>query len=200
MYNYLLQIRFKLLSFAPQISITDTDSKEVFYIEQKVFALREAIKIFNNQKEKKQIYGIKTQQVIDFGARYFFYKGADESTPFGSIKEEGLRTLFKATYQLFDKNDQPLFTILETNPWVSIVDSLINMIPYAGLLTGYFLNPSYQVKELNTGKTAMILKKEASFFECQFSIELTDKQLNSEKEIICLLGIIMLIQLQKDRR
>lgn len=198
-YQYPLQVQFKILAFAPQMSLTDATGREIMYSEQKVFALREAIKIYNNQQEKKQIYGIKTQQVIDFGAQYYFYKSTDETSSFGSIKEEGFRSLFKATYTIFDKSDNPIFTISETNPWVSVVDSLINMIPYAGFLTGYFLNPSYQVMEAQSKKVTMILKKTPSFWERQFRIDIVDKKLSEENEIMCLLGIVMMVQLQKER-
>lgn len=90
-YQYPLQIRFKLLAFAPQISVTDADGREVLYIGQKLFALRETIPVYNTQTEKKQVYGIKTRQVSDFG----FYNRADEVTPKGPTKEEGLKTLYR---------------------------------------------------------------------------------------------------------
>lgn len=199
LYNYPLQVRAKVLAIAPQISVIDASGMEILYIEQKIFALREAVKIYNNQKEKKQIYSIKTKQIIDFGAQYYFYKNSDEASAFGSIKEKGLRSLFKATYVIYDKSGTELFTISETNPWISLTDSVLSMIPYAGFLTGYFLHPSYEIIDILTNKKVITLKKEASFFERQFRIDAVDNNLSSEMEIMSLLGILMMIQLQKNR-
>ena len=198
-YKYPLQIRFKILTFAPQISVTDNGGKEILYIEQKVFALREAVKIYNNGQEKKQLYGIKTQQVIDFGAQYYFYQGTDEIAPTGSIKEEGLQTLFKATYTILDKDDNPEFTITETNPWIKVADYILSLIPYLGMVTGYFLHPTYQVVDATSKKLIMRLQKTPSFWERQFRIDMIEKGLSKENEIMCILGMLMLIQLQKSR-
>ena len=87
LFQYPLQIRFKLVALSPKFSITDNSDKEIMYIEQKLFALRESIKIFNNQTEKNQIYNIKTSQVIDFGAQYYFYNGSNDTNSLCSIKQ-----------------------------------------------------------------------------------------------------------------
>jgi hypothetical protein len=198
-YSYPLQLRFKILAFAPRIMVTDNTGNQILYSEQKVFALREAIKIYNNEQDKKQVFGIKTHQVLDFGAQYFFYLGTDETTPIGSIKEQGLKTLFKATYTILDKTDKEKYQIVEMNAWIKVLDGLLNMIPYVGLITGYFLNPKYNVINLQTNKSIMLLSKEPSFWERQFSINILDKSLSEDEESICLLSILMMTQLQKDR-
>lgn len=196
-FNYPLQIRFKLVSLSPRFSITDNSGNEIMYIEQKLMALRENIKIFNNQTEKVQIYNIKTPQILDFGAQYYFFGGMDEANPIGSIKQEGLKTITKATYNIFDKLNNLKFTITETDPWIRLVDFLFSQIPLLGLFSGYFFHPSYDIKTAN--QIVMKITKEPSFFERQFRIEIIDQNLIQEDEISCLLGLIMMIQLQKNR-
>lgn len=198
-YKYPLQIRFKLLAFAPAMFVTDSENNEVAFIQQKVFALREAVKVFNNQQKEMQLYGIKTQEYIDFGARYSFYKGQNESSPIGSIKEEGLKTLFKATYVIFDTSNSPRYTIKETNSWVKVADYLVGFIPYVGLLVGYFLNPTYMLINTKTNKPEMLIKKVPSFFERQFVVEAIVKSMIPEDETICFLSCMMMVQLQKNR-
>ena len=198
-FNYPLQIRFKLVSLSPRFSVTDSSGNEIMYIEQKLMALRESIKIFNNQTEKEQIYNIKTPQIIDFNAQYFFHKGSDESTLLGSIKQEGLKTITKATYNIFDKLNSLKFTVTETDPWIRLVDFLFSQIPILGWFSGYVFHPSYDVTSKETNQNVMTIAKEASFFERQFRIEIVDHNLNPEDEINCLLGLILMIQLQKGR-
>lgn len=199
LYQYPLQIKFKVLALAARFSITDSTGKEIFYIEQKIFAMREAIKVFNNQTEKQQIFGIKTQKVIDFGAQYFFYNGTDEATPIGSIKEEGMRTLLKATYNILNKANEQKYQIIEINPWTRVVDALLSQLPFVGVFSGYFFNPVYHVINVATNQPVLILRKQASFLERQFGIEVVDANLSPEDETSCLLGIMMMILLQKNR-
>ena len=199
LFQYPLQIRFKLVALSPKFSITDNSGKEIMYIEQKLFALRESIKIFNNQTEKNQIYNIKTSKVIDFGAQYYFYNGSNDTDSLGSIKQEGLKTITRATYNIFDKTNNLKFTITETDPWVRLVDFLFSQIPILGWFSGYVFHPSYDVINKETNQIVMKLTKISSFFERQFKIEVSDSNLNQEDELSCLLGLIMMIQLQKGR-
>lgn len=199
LFQYPLQIRFKLIALSPKFSITDKSNNEIMYIEQKLMAIRENIKIFNNQTEKNQVYNIKTPQIIDFGAQYYFYNGTDQTTPLGSIKQEGLKTITKATYHIFDKLNNLKFTLTETDPWVRLIDFLFTQIPILGMFSGYLFHPTYDVKLKETGQVVMKLTKEPSFFERQFRIDVLDTNITPENEISCLLGIIMMIQLQKGR-
>ncbi len=199
LHQYPLQIRFKLIALAPRFSITDSSNKEVLYIEQKVLAIREAIRVYNNQNDKNQVYGIKTPQILDFGAQYFFYTGTDEATPIGSIKQEGLKTIFKATYNILDQANNIKFTIIENDPWVRFIDFLFTQIPFLGIFAGYLFHPTYNVIDSQTNKTVMVLKKVPSFLERQFSVELIDQNISPVDEVNCLLGIIMMIQLQRSR-
>ena len=50
-YKYPLNLSFKLIVLAPQISVKDANGKEIFYVKQKVFALKEAVKIFSDAKD-----------------------------------------------------------------------------------------------------------------------------------------------------
>jgi uncharacterized protein YxjI len=198
-FQYPLHVRFRFLTIGNQLTITDASGKVLFYVEEKVLAIRESIRVYNNNQEKKQLYGIKTKKIIDIGAEYFFYRGEDISAPLGSLKEEGLRTLVKATYAIRAKDGSDTYVITEINPWIKVLDFLVSFIPYADLLTGYFLNPSYEITEKASGKPVLLLKKERSFWERQFTIESLDRNLSAEDETNVILGIIMMVLLQKER-
>lgn len=198
-FTYPLKLRFKLLTFTPAFSVVDNSNKEVLYTEQKFFALRESVKLFNNSSDKKQLYGIKTQQIIDFGAQYSFFNGTDETNPIGAIKEEGLKTLFKASYLLLDKTNTQKFKITEVNPLIRVLDALLEMLPYVGLVAGYFFNPQYQIINTQTNGVVMMIKKKPSFWERQFEISVLTQNLSPEDETICILASFMMIMLQKNR-
>lgn len=197
--NYPLHLRFRILTIGNQIYLTDSADKEIIYIEQKIFALRESVKVYNNRDEKKQIYGIKTKKVIDFGAEYFFFQGEDETKVLGSLKEEGLKSILKASYIIRDSNGKDALKITEKNPWVKLFDLLFSLIPYADFLTGYIFHPVYEVTDLSTNHVVMTFRKEASFWERQFIIDEPVGTISKENETNTILGIIMLLLLQRNR-
>lgn len=195
-YTYPLKLHFKLFAFAPQIKVTDADEKEILYIEQKLFAMREAINVYNNETEKKPLYTIKANQIIDFGAKYVFRVGDKE---FGSVQQDGMKSLVQASYSISEKNDHELYKIEQTNPLIAILDSIINMVPYLGLLTGFFLNPTYIVTQKESKTPIMTMKKKPSFFESNFDIELHQKDLSEDQEQLILLSFLMVVQLERNR-
>jgi hypothetical protein len=126
-YSYPLQLSFKLIALAPRVRVKDATGNEIFYIEQKVLALRESVKVFNNSQEKELRYTMQAQQVIDFGATYIL-RDAKTNKELGSVHQEGVRSLFQASYQVENTSGKNTFTIMQTNPMIALVDSLISII------------------------------------------------------------------------
>ncbi len=197
-YTYPLNIHFRLLAFAPRISMTDATGKEILYVEQKTFALKESIKVFDNEKAKNLLYTIKTDQIIDFGARYFF-ASADGKESLGSIQQDGMRSLVQAKYTVFDKKEHAVYSVKQTNPMIAILDTLINFIPYAGLITGFILNPTYALSAKENAEPELVMKKKPSFFESSFVITRTDKDFSDSEELLSLLSLLMVVQLERNR-
>lgn len=196
-YAYPLQLKFRLIALAPRISVVDANGEEIFYIEQKVFALREAVKVFNNSKDKKLLFTQKADQIIDFGAKYFFRDNKDKLV--GSIQQGGMRSLFQASYHVFDKKEKALYKIAQTNPWAAMLDSLLNIIPFAELVTGFILNPTYSITAFGKTEPALQMKKKPSLFESSFTISVVDNTLSEEEEQLLILSLLMIVQLERDR-
>ena len=70
--KYPLNLSFKLLAIAQQITGTDAAGQVVFYVKQKAFKLKEAVTVFADVEQTKPMYTIKADRVIDFSARYDF--------------------------------------------------------------------------------------------------------------------------------
>ena len=77
------------------------------------------------------------------------------------------------------------------------MDGLIGEIPLVGMLTGYFLNPSYTVKD-NAGKEYFKLKKMPSLFGRKFQLDrIID--IDDEDESLVVLSFLMMVLLERDR-
>jgi hypothetical protein len=195
--EYPLKLKFKLLALAPQIYVLDAREQQVLYVKQQLFKLKEAIKVFTDDSQSRQVYAINADRIIDFSARYHFTDpntGAD----LGSVKREGVKSLWKASYNVFE-GERVVFTIQEENAWVKVADALFQEVPVAGMLSGYVFHPAYLVKKIDGEQVVMKLKKEPAFFEGVFSLEKHDPNLSDIDETRILLSLMMLTLLERGR-
>lgn len=202
LYQYPLNLRFKLLALAPRITVTDASGTEQLFVNQKILNLREDVRIYNNSKKEREVYRIQANRIIDFSATYRFVNSATES-PIGSIKRKGMRSLWRATYFSDNAGGQTTHHLKEDNPWIKVGDALLNEVPIVNFFTGYFLNPSYTAYKgsdrENESQPVMKLNKQPAFFESSYHIELVNPSVSQEEELQVLLSMMMLVQLERRR-
>lgn len=192
--NYPLHLSFKVLALAQQMSVTDASGSLVFYVKQKAFKLKEAVTVFADAEQTRPLYTIGADRVLDFSARYYFKDGA--GTPLGSVKRQGMKSLWRSRYDLMD-GEAVTMTIQEANPWSKVFDSLFGEIPIVGMFSGYVFHPSYNVLRPD-GSAVMRLTKEPAFFEGKFRIEKLGAMEPGE-ELRVLLGLLMMVLLERHR-
>lgn len=193
--NYPLELSFKILALASQIYIRDSNQQLIGYVKQKMFKLKEDINVFADEGQTQLLFNIKADRVIDFSARYNFT--AANGTHIGSIKRQGMRSIWKANYEISDANNQQVLQINEENAWVKVFDSLIGEVPILGMFSGYMFNPAYIISK-NDGTPIARLHKEKAFLESKF-IFTAQVQMQSNEETILLLGVLMMTLLERMR-
>ena len=194
--NYPLDFKFKITTLASDFNITDRNGNYVAYVRQKMFRLKEDVIVFSDESRTKELFNIKANQWIDFNSSYMM---TDLLTgkKFGSLARKGVRSIWKARYDIIDENDKPIYQINEDNGWIKVFDSFLGEIPILGMLTGYFLNPSYTVKD-NAGKEYFRLKKMPSLVGRRFQLErLID--IDDEDESLVVLSFLMMVLLERAR-
>lgn len=126
--EYPLSIRFKILAFAPQITITDANMETIAFIRQKFFKLREHAQVYTDKSRSTLLADIKTNKIIDWSARYNFTD--EQGNSLGSVGRKGMRSIWKATYTVFEAgSNEEKFVIEEENPFAKIFDSMLGEIP-----------------------------------------------------------------------
>jgi len=193
--QYPLEVTLKIWTLAPKIAVTDAEGNLVFFVKQKLFKLREAIGVFADEAQTQKLYDLKADRIIDFSARYNFIDSNGISL--GAVKRKGLRSLWRAHYDIFDNETSSTLHIQEENPWVKVIDSLFAEIPILGTLSGYVFNPKYLVKR-NDGTVVMRLEKRPSWLSRKFTIKPVD-QLSSREETQALLSLLMMVLLERSR-
>lgn len=193
--NYPLNLSFKILALAPQIYVRDSGGSIVCYVKQKLFKLKEAVSVFADEGQTQLLCQIKADRVIDFNAKYQI---SDPSgVPLGSVSRKGMRSIFKAHYQIFDESGNQVKDIHEENAMIKVLDGLVSGIPIVGAFAGYFLNPSYLVTKTD-GTPVARLKKQPAFLEGKFTLEKLG-DLSPQEEIRVLMAVMMMTLLERSR-
>lgn len=194
--NYPLDFKFKITTLSSDFNITDVNGNYVAYVRQKMFKLKEDVIVFDDETKSKELFRIKADRWLDFNASYSM-QDLTENKNFGRLARKGIRSFWKSTYDIVDENDQVKYIITEDNAWVKVWDSLIGEIPVVGMFTGYFLNPSYTVKDAG-GKEYFRLKKMPSMIGRRFQLDrLID--IDDEDETRIVLSFLMMVLLERAR-
>ena len=193
--NYPIDFSFKILAIASQIYIRDANGTLLGYVKQKLFKLKEDINVFADENQTQLLFNIKADRVLDFSAKYNFTDARGNFL--GSIKRRGMRSIFKANYEVYDSSDRQVMAINEENGWIKVGDALIGEIPIVGIFTGYFFNPSYIVTRTNNAPLARLVKQPA-LFEGKFQMT-RSAEINAEEESLVILGLLTMTLLERAR-
>jgi len=165
--NFPIDLSFKILAIASQIYIRDAIGNQIGYVKQKLFKLKEDINIYADENRTRIKYNIKADRMLDFSAKYNFTD--EHGRSIGAVKRQGLRSIWKANYDVFDAAGNQIFKINEENGWVKVLDGIITEVPVLGMFTGYFLHPAYIVSRPGGAPVAR-LEKRPAFFEGKFTL------------------------------
>jgi hypothetical protein len=152
------------------------------------------VKIFADEQQQRPLYNMKANKILDFSAQYNITR--PEGSTVGAVKRKGMRSLWKATYLIVDASGAEVGLIHEENPWMKVLDGLLNEVPILGMFTGMFINPAYLVDV--RGQTVLYLKKQPAFFESKFTLDKRGSFSEAE-EALLLPSIIMMLMLERSR-
>lgn len=194
-FAYPMSFQFKIGTLANDFNATDANGNTIAYVRQKMFKLKEAITVYSSSARTNELYKINADRVIDFNANYAFTDADGEML--GKVGRKGMKSLWKANYQILDNENNTDFEIKEENPWAKVMDALFMEIPLLGMFTGYFFNPRYLVSD-TAGNPITRLSKEASFWGRKFKLEKIGEIDPSKSESV-MLALMMMMLLERRR-
>lgn len=101
----------------------------VFYVQQKLFKLKEAINVYSGPDKKHSRLEIQARNVIDFSATYDV-TDSETHERVGSLSRKGLRSMFRDTWLIHDINDSEIGKIEEDSGLLAIIRRLfLKIIP-----------------------------------------------------------------------
>jgi uncharacterized protein YxjI len=84
----------------------------VMFSEQKMFKLKEDIRVFADEAKTQELLQIQARQIVDFSAAYDVI---DSTTgdKVGVLRRKGFRSLLRDEWEVLDARDQPLGLLFE---------------------------------------------------------------------------------------
>jgi uncharacterized protein YxjI len=190
-----LIFRFKLIALASQIFVEDARGKTLLHARQKMLKLKEDIVINGGIADGALAYRIQADRWLDFNAEYSFMN--HHAKRVGSVRRLGMRSLWKAHYEVMDDFGRQAFTIEQESALVAFINGLLEQIPIIDFLSGYVLNPVYLVKDAS-GRTVMKHYKRPALWEGRYELLEETTVPEAEREII-VLALIMMTLLERQR-
>ena len=194
--SYPLDFKFKVLTLAPQFSVTDAEGRALAFTRQKLFKLKEEVKVYRDDTQSDLRFRISADRWLDWSASYLF-EDAD-GTDLGRVARQGARSLWKASYDVIDAAGEPRYTIRERSVMTRVFDNLLGEIPVLGLLTGYVFNPHYDIRDVATDEVVAVFSKVPSAIGRRFRLQRTG-ELDGPAETQVVLSLMMMVLLERSR-
>ena len=195
MINFPLDLRFKLVALSGQISVTDATGQLICYVKQKAFKLKEAVTVFADAAQTRALYTVAADRVLDISAQYHIRDVA--GAPIGTVQRRGMRSIWRAHYEIL-RDGAPAFVMQEENPWIKVIDGVLEDIPLVGMLTGYILHPAYRATRAGSGEAVLRAVKQPALFEGRYKVDRIGA-LDDDEERLIVLGVLMLLLLERSR-
>jgi uncharacterized protein YxjI len=193
--NYPIKFSFRITTLSNDFTATNAQGDVVAYVRQKMFKLKEAITVYADTSKREVLFTIKANKWLDWSAAYSMYDS--HGNEIGKVARKGWKSMWKASYNILDQNNNLQYKIQEASAWVRMADSMIGEIPVVSFFTGYLFNPTYLVTN-NKGDVVVRLKKQPSFFGKEFELTKTADIDEDDKERV-MLGLMMMILLERRR-
>ena len=120
--QYLL--KRQVFALAGKFRVYDPAENLVLFSEQKMFRLREDIRVYSDESKSQELLTIKARQIIDFSAAYDVM---DTTTgeKVGVLRRKGWRSLLRDEWEVLDASDQLRGLLFEDSVGLAMLRRLL---------------------------------------------------------------------------
>ncbi len=107
-------LRRQVLALTGKFRIYNPSGQLILYSYQKMFRLKEDIRVFSDESMSQELLFIKARQILDFSAAYDVVD-SQTSEKVGVLRRKGFRSLLRDEWEVLDAGDCPIGILLEDN-------------------------------------------------------------------------------------
>lgn len=153
-------LKRQVFALTGKVRIYSPENNLLLFSEQKMFRLREDIRVFSDESKTQEVLRIQARQIIDFSAAYDVVDPA-ENLVVGTLRRKGLKSLVRDEWEVLVPGSQA--GVLQED---SVAQALLRR-----LLLGSFLPQNYDLL-IGSGRAAD-LRQRFSFFGYTMDIDLS---------------------------
>jgi uncharacterized protein YxjI len=120
--NYLL--RRQAIALTGKFRMYDPMGNLVMFSEQKMFRLREDIRVYSDENKTQEVLSIKARQIVDFSAAYDVVDAA-YNQKVGALRRKGLSSILRDEWQVLDVNDNVVGKLFEDSVGLALLRRLL---------------------------------------------------------------------------
>jgi uncharacterized protein YxjI len=155
--SYLL--KRQAIALTGKFRFYDPTGNLVMFSEQKMFKLREDIRVYSDEAKTQEVLSIKARQFIDFSAAYDVVDtGMNQKV--GVLRRKGLRSLLRDEWEVLDAGDNLKGLLFEDSIGLALLRRLV---------LGHWLPQNY---DITFGQTRVAdLKQNFNLFRYELNLD-----------------------------
>lgn len=125
--HYLL--KRQIFALTGKFRFYEPSGRLVMFSEQKMFKLREDIRVYSDESKTQEVLMIKARQIMDFSAAFDVVDGAT-SQKLGALRRKGLKSILRDEWEILDAGDNVIGSLFEDSMGLALVRRfLTGLIP-----------------------------------------------------------------------
>lgn len=173
-------LKRQVLALTGKVRVFTPDGQLGLYSEQKMFRLREDIRVYNDENKSHELLWIQARQVIDFAAAYDV---TDQTSgqKVGALRRKGWQSILRDAWQVLDPVERVIATIQEESPGLAMLRRL---------LLGSLLPQRYEALD---PREAVLANYQQQFhlFRYQMNIHFTPGPIQLDRRLGLAAGILL---------
>jgi uncharacterized protein YxjI len=176
--NYLL--RRQAIALTGKFRFYDPAGRLVMFSEQKMFRLREDIRVYSDESKSQEVLSIKARQILDFSAAYDVVD-TELNQKVGALRRRGLQSLLRDEWEVLDANDNLIGKLFEDS---------VSMALLRRFLLGSWIPQNYDITV--GGARVADLKQRFNIFRYELDIDFSmDTAHHLDRRLGIAAGILM---------
>jgi hypothetical protein len=122
-------LKRQVFALAGKFRFFDPSGKLVLFSQQKMFKLREDIRVYSDESKTQEVLMIKARQIIDFSAAYDVVDSAT-GQKVGALRRKGLASIVRDEWEILDVSDNVIGKLFEDSMGLALLRRFLsNLIP-----------------------------------------------------------------------
>ena len=120
--NYVL--KRQAIALTGRFRLYDPLGNQVLFSEQKMFKLREDIRVYADEAKTQEVLSIRARQIVDFSAAYDVFDSA-AGQKVGTLRRKGLSSILRDEWEVLDANDNLKGLLFEDSMGLALLRRLV---------------------------------------------------------------------------